>query len=153
MKKTSFSKISLKVLNIFFCVVFAPFRRLMKTYFGKVLEKKIGNFSNKKISQLFFGKNGCEKNILFENISKTTHYFYGFISGITPPPNPTSTHQDSHSAVKHNNADFKARIEVVFLKKVQFSIDHLCLKITTTWFGVGGGNGLGVDESLFFGKK
>ena len=39
-------------------------------------------------------------------------------------------YQDSHSAVKQNNTDFKALTDVVFLKKVQFSIDHLCLQIT-----------------------
>ena len=33
-------------------------------------------------------------------------------------------HQKSHSAVKQNCKDFKARIEAFFLKKVQFSSEH-----------------------------
>ena len=58
-----------KTTQYFFLIVFGPYRRVMKTSLEK-LKKKIGNFSNKKISQLFFAqKNGCEK-IFFSGISQ-----------------------------------------------------------------------------------
>ena len=43
-----------KTTQYFFLVVFGPLTRVIKTCFKKIFEKKIGNFSNKKISQLFF---------------------------------------------------------------------------------------------------
>ena len=43
-----------KTTQYFFLVVFGPLTRVIKTCFEKIFEKKIGNFSNKKISQLFF---------------------------------------------------------------------------------------------------
>merc|ERR1712212_365716 len=51
---SSFSQISRKLLNIFFWLFLVPLLELLRHVLRKFLKKKIGNFSNKKMSQLFF---------------------------------------------------------------------------------------------------
>ena len=52
--------------SIFFVIAFSPLRRVLRTSFGK----KIGNFCNKKNSQLFFEKKHVFEKMSFSGISQ-----------------------------------------------------------------------------------
>ena len=68
-KNNLFGNIS-KTTQYFFLIVSAPHRRVLKTSFGMFRIGKIGNFSNKKISQLFFPRT---KKTIFSEISPNLH--------------------------------------------------------------------------------
>ena len=80
-KNNLFENIS-KTAQYFYLIVFAPHRRVFKTYSGIFRVGKIGKFSTQKSPNVFvvFEKN-IEKIILFGNISKTAQYFFLIVSG------------------------------------------------------------------------
>ena len=73
---SSFSQISRKLLNIFFWLFLVPILKLLRHVLKKKFEKKIRNFSNKKISQLFF---------LFEKFKYSQNYSMFFPDSFWSP--------------------------------------------------------------------
>ena len=88
-----------KTTQNFFLVVFRPLTRDIKTCLEKIFEKKIGNFSNKKISQLFF----FEKKFCSKKNSKgfPLYNFYKGISFINWAEWIYSPHPNTHGPPNH----------------------------------------------------
>ena len=64
-----------KTTQYFFLLVFGPHTRVRSTYFRKIFRKKIGNFSNKKISNFVFF---FEKKYWSKKTSKTVKNYVTF---------------------------------------------------------------------------